>query len=207
MSLKYYSERHLYFKTLKTLKTSKHVTRIKTAKRSGPTRTVCGVVYSLMVGFMSTTALLSMWISNTATAAMMMPVASGRVDWGEHVGPSTPLLLEVAPEIDTNPTSFCRGRPPDPCYRLALRARHVCPPHIFLTCPSLTPCCASSPLIAITHQLLKPLSRRPPVHRLMCTPPLIQVLNTGTLLEVTATTFFIIIIIISSVNAVDKTQP
>jgi len=23
---------------------------------------------------------------------------------------STPLLLQVAPEIDTNPTSFCRGR-------------------------------------------------------------------------------------------------
>jgi len=33
---------------------------------------------------------------------------------------STPLLLEVAPEID-----------PDSRYRLALRARHVCPPHIF----------------------------------------------------------------------------
>jgi len=52
---------------------------------------------------------------------------------------STPLLLEVAPEIDTNPTSFYRGRgsgvgpvgpPPDPRYRLALRALHVCPPHI-----------------------------------------------------------------------------
>ena len=42
MSLKYYSELHLYFKTLNTLKTSKHVTRIKTAKRFGPTRTVCG---------------------------------------------------------------------------------------------------------------------------------------------------------------------
>jgi len=47
-----------------------------------------------------------------------------------------PLLLKDAPEIDTNSTSFCRGRgsgvapPPDPRYRLALRARHVCPPHI-----------------------------------------------------------------------------
>ena len=48
----------------------------------------------------------------------------------------TPLLLKVAPEIDTNSTSFYKGRgsgvapPPDPRYRLALRARHVCPPHI-----------------------------------------------------------------------------
>ena len=65
------------------------------------------------------------------------------VDWGGHVHPSgvdmsTPLLLEVAPEIDTNPTRFYKGRgrrgvapPPDPRYRLALRARHDCPPHIF----------------------------------------------------------------------------
>ena len=56
------------------------------------------------------------------------------VDWGGHVHPH---LLEVSPEIDTNPTSFYRAvgggvaPPPDPCYRLALRTRHVCPPHIF----------------------------------------------------------------------------
>jgi len=54
--------------------------------------------------------------------------------WRRHgVDMSTPLLLEVAP----NPTSFYRGRgrgvalPPDPRYRLALRARYVCPLHIF----------------------------------------------------------------------------
>ena len=63
--------------------------------------------------------------------------SSGVATGGTGVDMSTPLLLEVAPEIDTNPTSFYRGRdrgvgpPPDPRYRLALRARHVCPPHIF----------------------------------------------------------------------------
>ena len=36
------TELHLYFKTLKTLKTSKHATRTKNPRRFGPTRTVCG---------------------------------------------------------------------------------------------------------------------------------------------------------------------
>ena len=49
---------------------------------------------------------------------------------------SNPLLLEVAAEIDTNQTSFIGGREGGRSdgasrYRLALRARHVCPPHIF----------------------------------------------------------------------------
>ena len=63
--------------------------------------------------------------------------SSGVATGWTGVDVSTPLLLEVAREIDTNLTSFCRGRgrgvapPPDPRYRLALSARHVCPPHIF----------------------------------------------------------------------------
>jgi len=63
--------------------------------------------------------------------------------WRRHgVDMSTPLLIEVAPEIDINLTSFYRRRlmggggsvrsasPPDPRYRLALRARHVCSPRL-----------------------------------------------------------------------------
>ena len=64
---------------------------------------------------------------------------SGVTTWWTGVDMFTALLLEVAAEIDTNPTSFYRGGAvgplgdpsPDPRYRLALRARHVSPPHIF----------------------------------------------------------------------------
>jgi len=67
------------------------------------------------------------------------PVSGVATGW-TGVDMSTPLLLEVTPEIDTNPTSFTgggvgRGRgvapPPDLRHRFALRARHVCPAHIF----------------------------------------------------------------------------
>ena len=59
------------------------------------------------------------------------PVASPRGGLGGHVHPT------FAPEIDMNPTFFYRGgvggqgSPPNPRYRLALHALHVCPPHIF----------------------------------------------------------------------------
>jgi len=62
------------------------------------------------------------------------------VDLGVHVQLSTPLLLEVAPEIDTNPTSFYRWRgrgvapPSDPRYRLAL-AMSVHPIYFDLATP------------------------------------------------------------------------
>jgi len=65
-------------------------------------------------------------------------VALPRVGLGWTCPP--PLLLEVAPEIDTNPTSFYRGRgrgvapPPDPRYRLAL-AMSVHPAYFDLAMP------------------------------------------------------------------------
>jgi len=42
--------------------------------------------------------------SHLSTVSLSSGVAKGR-----GVDMSTPLLLEVAPEIDTNPTSFYRG--------------------------------------------------------------------------------------------------
>ena len=59
-----------------------------------------------------------------------MYVGSGVATGWTGVDMSTPLLLEVAPEIDTNPTSFYRGRgkgvgpPPDPRYRALAMSVH-----------------------------------------------------------------------------------
>jgi len=67
-------------------------------------------------------------------------VASGVATGWTGVDMSTPLLLEVAAEIDTDPTSFCRGvgravaPPPDPRYRLAL-AMSVHPTYFDLATP------------------------------------------------------------------------
>ena len=67
-------------------------------------------------------------------------VGSGVATGWTGVDMSTPLLLEVAPEIDTNPTSFYRGRGRGSVrLRFALDSpdrqtpviSHVCPPHIF----------------------------------------------------------------------------
>jgi len=68
------------------------------------------------------------------------PRNSGVATGWTGVDMSTPLLLEVAPEVDTNPTSFYRGRgrgvapPPDPRYRLAL-AMSVHPTYFDLATP------------------------------------------------------------------------
>ena len=77
---------------------------------------------------------------------MLVPVGlsdSGVATGWTGVDMSTPLLLEVAPEIDTNPTSFYRGRvavgpvapPPVPRYRLAMS---VHPTYFDLATPLLS---------------------------------------------------------------------
>ena len=51
----------------------------------------------LLLGFMGTTAFLSMWISNTATAAMMLPIANA-------------VLEEIKEENDLSMTTSFNGR-------------------------------------------------------------------------------------------------
>lgn len=53
-------------------------------------------VHRLLFGFMATTGFLSMWISNTATAAMMLPIAQA-------------VLLEIKEESDLMPDSAILG--------------------------------------------------------------------------------------------------
>ena len=71
----------------------------------------------------------------------MHHVRSGVATGWTGVDMSTPLLLDVAPKIDTNPRSFYRGRevgpvapPPDPRYRLVL-AMSVHPTYFDLATP------------------------------------------------------------------------
>ena len=50
----------------------------------------------VVVGFMLVAALLSMWISNTATALMMLPVASAVLEKARDTNLRLPLLLAIA---------------------------------------------------------------------------------------------------------------
>ena len=52
--------------------------------------------FRLLLGFMVTTAFLSMWISNTATAAMMLPIAQA-------------VLLEIKEESSLEPSASILG--------------------------------------------------------------------------------------------------
>ena len=50
----------------------------------------------LVFGFMAASAILSMWISNTATVLMLLPVAIAVLDNAEDKGLTAPLLLGIA---------------------------------------------------------------------------------------------------------------
>lgn len=73
----------------------------------------------LVLGFMLATAFLSMWISNTATALMMLPIAMAVIAQMEHRAPesagrfATALLLGVAYAASIGGISTLIGTPPN----------------------------------------------------------------------------------------------
>ena len=62
----------------------------------------------LLLGFMSTTAFLSMWISNTATAAMMLPIAQAvllEIKERDELAPNTVTIRTSGASVDASTTS------------------------------------------------------------------------------------------------------
>lgn len=67
----------------------------------------------LVLGFMVATAFLSMWMSNTATALMMLPVALAAVDHCEDKSIATSLLLGVGYAASIGGVGTPIGTPPN----------------------------------------------------------------------------------------------
>lgn len=67
----------------------------------------------LVFGFMAASALLSMWISNTATVLMLLPVAIAVIDGSEDSELATPLLLGIAYGASIGGMGTPIGTPPN----------------------------------------------------------------------------------------------
>ncbi len=67
----------------------------------------------LVFGFMAASALLSMWISNTATTLMLLPVAMAVLEKSEDPDLATPLLLGVAYAASVGGIGTPIGTPPN----------------------------------------------------------------------------------------------
>ncbi len=67
----------------------------------------------LVFGFMAASALLSMWISNTATTLMMLPVALAVLEKAEDPKLATPLLLGIAYAASVGGIGTPIGTPPN----------------------------------------------------------------------------------------------
>ena len=68
---------------------------------------------SLVFGFMAASAALSMWISNTATALMLLPVALAVLEKSEDPKLATPLLLGIAYAASVGGIGTPIGTPPN----------------------------------------------------------------------------------------------
>ena len=67
----------------------------------------------LVFGFMAASAVLSMWISNTATVLMLLPVAVAVIDGSEDEHLATPLLLGIAYGASIGGMGTPIGTPPN----------------------------------------------------------------------------------------------
>ena len=67
----------------------------------------------LVFGFMAASALLSMWISNTATTLMLLPVAIAVLEKAEDPKLATPLLLGIAYAASVGGIGTPIGTPPN----------------------------------------------------------------------------------------------
>ena len=67
----------------------------------------------LVFGFMAASAVLSMWISNTATVLMLLPVAIAVIDGSEDEALATPLLLGIAYAASIGGMGTPIGTPPN----------------------------------------------------------------------------------------------
>ena len=68
---------------------------------------------SLVFGFMAASAVLSMWISNTATTLMLLPVAMAVLEKAEDPKLATPLLLGIAYAASVGGIGTPIGTPPN----------------------------------------------------------------------------------------------
>ncbi len=71
----------------------------------------------LVFGFMSASALLSMWISNTATTLMLLPVALAVLEKSEDNDLAIPLLLGIAYAASVGGIGTPIGTPPNLVFR------------------------------------------------------------------------------------------
>lgn len=89
------------------------------ATESTPTVAPCGTLWPpcppllcrLMLGFMGVTAFLSMWISNTATTAMMVPIVEAMLQQMQATTPATEAGLGALELSDKNKAGELPGEP------------------------------------------------------------------------------------------------
>ncbi len=72
-----------------------------------------GSLRGVVFGFMAASAVLSMWISNTATTLMLLPVAVAVVGASDHKGLAVPLLLGICYAASIGGMGTPIGTPPN----------------------------------------------------------------------------------------------